>query len=204
MSFDAGLATVVDLDGGGTVLLTTKAVPAAGAGQYAALGVNAADHRIIVSKAVYSTRDGYPMASGFIAVDTPGARRVEHGRFTYHHRRRPMFPFERGHDLRLSPHRRARRPAMRFAILGISHETNTFSRVPTDYAQFEASDILRGQELVDRVRRRRMYTIAGYLQAAARARLRGRAADVGADRPAGDDHQGRLRPADRRDVRDAP
>ena len=33
---------------------------------------------------------------------------------------------------------------MRFAILGISHETNTFSRVPTDYAQFEASDILRG------------------------------------------------------------
>src|SRR4029078_7114940 len=51
-----------------------------------------------------------------------------------------------------------------FAILGISHETNTFSRVPTDYAQFEASDILRGQELVDRFGES-LYTIAGYLQA---------------------------------------
>ena len=53
---------------------------------------------------------------------------------------------------------------MRFAILGISHETNTFSRVPTDYAQFEASDILRGQEMVDRFDGS-LYTIAGYLQA---------------------------------------
>jgi microcystin degradation protein MlrC len=54
---------------------------------------------------------------------------------------------------------------MRLAILGISHETNTFSRVPTDYAAFEAADILRGQELVDRFADS-SYTIAGYLQAA--------------------------------------
>ena len=54
---------------------------------------------------------------------------------------------------------------MRFAILGISHETNTFSNVPTDYAQFEASGILRGQEIVDHYRDS-LYTIAGYLQAA--------------------------------------
>jgi len=94
VAFDAEEATVVDLDGGGTVLLTTKAVPAAGAGQYAALGIDAADHRIIVSKAVYSTRDGYPMASGFIPVDTPGLAASNMNRFTYHHRRRPMLPFE--------------------------------------------------------------------------------------------------------------
>ncbi len=54
---------------------------------------------------------------------------------------------------------------MRFAILGISHETNTFSKVPTDYAQFLASDILRGQEIVDTFGES-LYTIAGYLQAA--------------------------------------
>jgi microcystin degradation protein MlrC len=54
---------------------------------------------------------------------------------------------------------------MRFAILGISHETNTFSKVPTDYAQFELADILRGQEIVDRFEDS-LYTIAGYLQAA--------------------------------------
>jgi microcystin degradation protein MlrC len=94
VSFDAGRATVVDLEGGGTVLLTTKSVPAAGAGQYTALGVDPADHRIIVSKAVYSTRDGYPMASGFIEVDTPGFAPANLRRLTYHHRRRPMLPFE--------------------------------------------------------------------------------------------------------------
>ncbi len=94
VAFDAGPSAVVDLDGGGTVLLTTTAVPAAGAGQYSALGIDAADHRIIVSKAVYSTRDGYPMASGFIPVDTPGLAAAKMNRFTYHHRRRPMLPFE--------------------------------------------------------------------------------------------------------------
>jgi len=54
---------------------------------------------------------------------------------------------------------------MRLAILGISHETNTFSRVPTDYAAFEAADILRGEQLVERFDGS-SYTIAGYLQAA--------------------------------------
>ena len=54
---------------------------------------------------------------------------------------------------------------MRVAILGISHETNTFSRVPTDYAQFEASGILRGPEIVAKYRES-LYQIAGYLQAA--------------------------------------
>jgi microcystin degradation protein MlrC len=94
VAFDAEEATVVDLDGGGTVLLTTKCVPAAGYGQYEAMGVNAADHRIIVSKAVYSTRNGYPMASGFIPVDTPGLAASNMNRFDYKHRRRPMLPFE--------------------------------------------------------------------------------------------------------------
>ncbi len=92
---------------------------------------------------------------------------------------------------------------MRFAILGISHETNTFSRVPTDYAQFEASDILRGQELVDRFGES-LYTIAGYLQAARELGFEAVPLMWAQTGPLGDDHQGRLRPADRRDVRDAP
>ena len=54
---------------------------------------------------------------------------------------------------------------MRFAILGISHETNTFSSVPADYGQFEASGILRGDEIVAQYGAS-LYTIAGYLQAA--------------------------------------
>ena len=37
---------------------------------------------------------------------------------------------------------------MRFAILGISHETNTFSEVPATYEKFEEALMLRGQEIV--------------------------------------------------------
>ena len=46
---------------------------------------------------------------------------------------------------------------MRLAILGLSHETNTFSRVPADYAQFVASGILRGEEIVRAPRHRHQH-----------------------------------------------
>jgi microcystin degradation protein MlrC len=54
---------------------------------------------------------------------------------------------------------------MRFAILGISHETNTFSKVPADYHQFEMADLLRGDEIIEQFQNS-LYTTAGYLQAA--------------------------------------
>lgn len=39
-------------------------------------------------------------------------------------------------------------PRMRFAVLGIWHETNTFSSVPADYGHFERSGIFLGEEIV--------------------------------------------------------
>ena len=54
---------------------------------------------------------------------------------------------------------------MRIPLLGISHETNTFSSVPANYAAFEASGILRGEEIFDKFRDA-SYTISGYMQAA--------------------------------------
>ena len=54
---------------------------------------------------------------------------------------------------------------MRIPLLGISHETNTFSSVPADYAAFEATGILRGEEIFDKFRDAQ-YTISGYIQAA--------------------------------------
>lgn len=51
---------------------------------------------------------------------------------------------------------------MRFAVLGISHETNTFSVIPADYAAF---GIGRGDEILER-NRDSNFTIAGYMQAA--------------------------------------
>lgn len=54
---------------------------------------------------------------------------------------------------------------MRIAILGICHETNTFSNVPTDYARFEESGIDRGEDIVSRYQDSNFH-IAGYLEAA--------------------------------------
>ena len=54
---------------------------------------------------------------------------------------------------------------MRFAVLGISHETNTFSNVPADYDQFVTrGSVLRGQEIVASFEKSN-HTIAGYLEA---------------------------------------
>ena len=53
---------------------------------------------------------------------------------------------------------------MRFATLGISHETNTFSLVPAEYDKFEEVELLRGAEILAR-HSESNYTIAGYVEA---------------------------------------
>jgi len=54
---------------------------------------------------------------------------------------------------------------MRFALLGISHETNTFSRVAATYEEFEKVTIARGEKIIE-LFVDSQYTIAGYLQGA--------------------------------------
>jgi microcystin degradation protein MlrC len=56
---------------------------------------------------------------------------------------------------------------MRLAMLGVSHETNTFSSRPTTYARFERSGILRGDEIRRRYRESQA-TLAGFFDAADR------------------------------------
>ncbi len=54
---------------------------------------------------------------------------------------------------------------MRIALLGIAHETNTFSPQPADMAQFDAYGIVRGEVLVQRHATAHT-TVAGFLEAA--------------------------------------
>jgi microcystin degradation protein MlrC len=53
---------------------------------------------------------------------------------------------------------------MRLATLGLSHETNTFARLPATYERFAADGILRGEEIV-RAYAESHATLAGYLEA---------------------------------------
>lgn len=56
---------------------------------------------------------------------------------------------------------------IRLAVLGLSHEANTFATVPVDTAYLDAAGVLRGQEIVAR-HTGGTTTVAGYLAAAAR------------------------------------
>ena len=55
---------------------------------------------------------------------------------------------------------------MKIALLGISHETNTFSEVPASYEQFQNSGrdgLLYGKNILDHYKESN-YTIAGYIE----------------------------------------
>ena len=53
---------------------------------------------------------------------------------------------------------------MRIATLGISHETNTFSKIPATYEEFEKKEIKRKSEIIKHFENAN-YTISGYIEA---------------------------------------
>jgi microcystin degradation protein MlrC len=56
---------------------------------------------------------------------------------------------------------------MRLALLGFSHETNTFVSIPTSFRAFEESGIWRGDEIIQRARGGHS-TLSGFIEAGAR------------------------------------
>ncbi len=53
---------------------------------------------------------------------------------------------------------------MRIALLGMARESNTFSRVPATYQEFQQTGFVRGQEPVEEYLHS-FHTNAGFLQA---------------------------------------
>ena len=78
---------------------------------------------------------------------------------------------------------------MRIPLLGISHETNTFSSVPADYDAFVETGILRGSEIIDKFVDAK-YTHLGLQPSGGGTRFRVGAADVRS-------HGGRSAPSQR-------
>jgi microcystin degradation protein MlrC len=60
------------------------------------IGIWPEEFRIVVAKGVVSPRPAYqPIASEIILVNTPGVTTADLSFFTYKHRRRPLYPFEK-------------------------------------------------------------------------------------------------------------
>ncbi|MEQ7128824.1 M81 family metallopeptidase [Actinopolymorpha sp. B11F2] len=93
--YDAGPTAVVEVDGGPTLVLTTRPTPPTSLVQLTCLGLDPTGYRAIVAKGVHAPLAAYaPLATEIIAVDTPGVTSVDLRRLSYRRRRYPLWPFE--------------------------------------------------------------------------------------------------------------
>lgn len=94
-AYDMGPTAVVQLVDGPTVVLMSNRVPPFSLGQLTACRLDPAAFRVIVAKGVHAPVAAYRAVSDrFIRVNTPGITAANMKQFEFHHRRRPMFPFE--------------------------------------------------------------------------------------------------------------
>jgi microcystin degradation protein MlrC len=95
MYFNSGTSALLATDDGHDVLLTSRPNGNTSREQLRAVGLNPHAQRIIIAKGVNSPRATYePIAAELVYVGTPGVTSADLSTFTYHRRRRPMFPFE--------------------------------------------------------------------------------------------------------------
>jgi len=93
--FDAGPTVVLDTLDDHTLVLTTGRMASISLEQLYAVGIRPETRRIVVAKGVVAPRAAYePIAAQILLVDTPGVTTADLSRFTYHRRRRPLYPFE--------------------------------------------------------------------------------------------------------------
>jgi microcystin degradation protein MlrC len=93
---DQGPTAVIRTDEGLTLMLTSRRTPPFSLRQLTAHGIEPPDFHLLIAKGVSAPVAAYKEVSKhFIRVNTPGCTTADIAQLTYHHRRRPMFPFER-------------------------------------------------------------------------------------------------------------
>ncbi len=93
--FDGGTTVVLETTDDHTLVLTSLRVGNTSIEQMYSLGIWPEKKQVIVAKGVNSPLAAYaPIAAEIIFVNTPGVTSSDLSTFTYHHRRRPLYPFE--------------------------------------------------------------------------------------------------------------
>ena len=95
--FDQGRTVIVQTDDGLlTVMLTSRRVPPFSLKQLTAFGLDPQSFHVLVAKGVNAPLAAYqPVCPSIVRVNTRGVTTADMTQLDYHHRRRPMFPFER-------------------------------------------------------------------------------------------------------------
>ncbi len=93
--FHQGRTAVVKTKSGLTIMLTSRRQPPFSLSQLTQFGLDPASFRIIIAKGVHAPIAAYrDVCRTFLRVNTPGVTAADMRLLTYHHRRKPMFPFE--------------------------------------------------------------------------------------------------------------
>ncbi|MCI0683054.1 MAG: M81 family metallopeptidase [Gemmataceae bacterium] len=93
--FDQGPTAVVETATGLTIMLTTRRMVPFSLRQVSTFDLDPARFRVLVAKGVHAPVAAYaPVCKHLLRVDTPGVTCADMTRLVYHHRRRPLFPFE--------------------------------------------------------------------------------------------------------------
>src|SRR5690606_17108482 len=93
--FDTGTTVGLHTDDGWALVLASVPVGTHSQGQFRIAGIEPREQKIVIAKGVHSPRAGFePIAAELVWVATPGSTSADLSTFDYHHRRRPMYPFE--------------------------------------------------------------------------------------------------------------
>lgn len=94
--FDQGHMAIVETDDGLlTVMLTTRRTPPFSLRQLTAFGLDPKAFHVLVAKGVNAPLAAYqPVCPTILRVNTRGVTMADVTQLPYHHRRKPMFPFE--------------------------------------------------------------------------------------------------------------
>jgi microcystin degradation protein MlrC len=94
-TFDQGPTALLQTGDAITIMATTRRMAPFSLRQLTAFGVEPAPFHVLVAKGVHAPHAAYaPVCRHLLRVDTPGVTSADLSRLDYHHRRRPMYPFE--------------------------------------------------------------------------------------------------------------
>jgi microcystin degradation protein MlrC len=92
--YDQGRSAVVRKNGL-TILLNSRRIPPFSTGQLTSCGLDPAQFKIMAAKGVHAPLAAYEeFCERFLRVNTPGVTTAELSQLEFHHRRRPLYPFE--------------------------------------------------------------------------------------------------------------
>lgn len=93
--FDQGRTVLLKSDSGLTVMVTSRRMVPFSLQQLYSCGLNPASFQILIAKGVNAPIAAYrEVCPHFIRVNTPGSTCAEMTKLEFHHRRKPLFPFE--------------------------------------------------------------------------------------------------------------